>query len=87
LSCLAIGIAPVAVGLPHRLIFDHLRYTCIFGDRPRFGFGDCRRLNGCLPRCRLGLDTLLLLKLQTLAFNTPLFTSGGNGCARPALPS
>ncbi|KRD59386.1 hypothetical protein ASE60_32665 [Ensifer sp. Root278] len=36
---------------------------------------------------RLGLDTLLLLKLQTLAFNTPLFTSGGNGCARPALPS
>ena len=81
LSCLTVGIAPIAVGLSGSFSFDLEGEPFFSSSLGRFSFGWSCSICNPLPLGRLGCQPLLLLKLDPLALKPPLFSRRSNGHA------
>ncbi|KQY23743.1 hypothetical protein ASD31_22415 [Rhizobium sp. Root482] len=81
MSRLALCVAPVALGLSRRLIFDHARYTGFLGAFPSFSFGQHFGLRGGSAFCRQVLGSRALLVLYPVPFNASFLTSLRKGRA------
>lgn len=81
LTGLAIGVAPVALGLAGRFVFEDARNVVVLGSLTGLCFGACLSRHCGLARLGFGLQPFPFFDLSTLTSSATLFPRGGNRLA------